>query len=59
MIRDSLMRSQNKAFQQFFKNGRKITDFEIVDKEAVELSEIIKNRKEKYFYDLSLKMNNP
>ena len=42
-----------------FKNGRKITDFEIVDKEAAELSKMIQNRKERYFYDLSLKLNNP
>ena len=28
-------------------------------KEAAELSEIIQNRKEKYFYDRSLKLNNP
>ena len=32
---------KNKTFQQYFKNGRKIADFEIVDKEAVELSEMI------------------
>ena len=30
-----------------------------MDKEAAELSEIIQNRKEKYFYDQSLKLNNP
>ena len=53
------IKSKNKAFQQYLKNGRKITDFEIVDKEAAELSEMIPNRKEKYFYDLSLKVNNP
>ena len=41
-------------FQQYLKNGTKITDFEIVDKE-------VKKRmwKEKYFYDLSLILNNP
>ena len=44
---------------QYLKNVRKITDFEIVDKEAAELSEIIQKRKEKYFHDLSLKLNNP
>ena len=38
---------------------RKTTKFEIVDKEAVELAEMIQNQKEKYFYDLSLKLNNP
>ena len=53
------IKSKNKTFQQYFKNGRKITDFESVDKEAAELSEMIPNRKEKYFYDLSLKLNNP
>ena len=36
-----------------------ITDFEIVDKEAAESSEMIQKRKEKCFYDLSLKLNNP
>ena len=30
-----------------------------MDKEAAELSEIIQKWKEKYFYDLSLKLNNP
>ena len=39
-------------------NG-KITDLEIADKEAVELSEVIQNWKEKYFHDLSLKLNDP
>ena len=53
------IKSKNKTFQQYFKNGRKITDFEIVDKEAAELSEMIQNRKERYFYDLSVKLNNP
>ena len=53
------IKSKSKTFQQYLKNGRKITDFEIVDKEAVELSEIIQKRKEKYFYDLSWKLNNP
>ena len=51
--------SKNKRFQRYLKNGRKITDFEIVDKEAAELSEMIQNRKERYFYDLSVKLNNP
>ena len=53
------IKSKNKTFQQCLKNGRKITDFEIVDKEAAELSEMIQNRKERYFYDLSVKLNNP
>ena len=53
------VKSKNKIFQQYLKNRRKITDFEIVDKEAAELSEMIQKRKEKYFYDLSLKLNNP
>ena len=30
-----------------------------MDKEAVELSEMIQNWKEKYFYDLPLKLNIP
>ena len=30
-----------------------------MDKEAAELSEIIQNRKERYFFELSVKMNNP
>ena len=42
-------KSKNKTFQQYLKNGRKITDFEIVNKETAELSEMIQNRKEKYF----------
>ena len=54
---------QNKIQEQdiptIFKNGRKITDFEIVDKEATELSEMIQNWKEMYFCDLSVKPNNP
>ena len=29
-----------------------------MDKEAAKLSEMIQNRKEKYFYNLSLKLNN-
>ena len=39
------IKSTNKTFQQYLKNGRKITDFElwIVDKEAAELSEMIQN----------------
>ena len=35
-------RSKNKTFQQYLEYGKRITDFEIVDKEAVELSETIK-----------------
>ena len=53
------IKSKNKTFEQYLKNGRKITDFEIADCEAAELSKIIQNRKEKYFFDLSLKLNNP
>ena len=53
------IKSKNKTFQQYLKNGRKITDFEIADKEAAKLSEMTQNWKEKYFYDLSLKLNNP
>ena len=30
-----------------------------MDKEAARLSEMIQSRKERYFYDLSLKLNNP
>ena len=40
------IKSKNKTFQQYFKNGRKITDFENVDKEAAELSEMIPNWKD-------------
>ena len=53
------MKSKNKTFQKYLKNGRKITDFEIVDKEEAELFEMIQKWKEKYFYDLSLKLNSP
>ena len=53
------IKSKNKTFQQYLKNGRKVTDFEIVNKEAAELSKLIQNRKKKYFHDLSLKLNNP
>ena len=35
------IKSKNKTFQQFLKNGRKINDFKIVDKEAKELSKMI------------------
>ena len=52
------IKSKNKIFQQYLKNGRKITDFEIVNKKAAELSEMIQNRKERYFYDLSVQLNN-
>ena len=45
------IKSKKKTFQQYLKNGRKITDFEIADKEAAELSEMIQNWKESYFYD--------
>ena len=30
-----------------------------MDKEAAELSEVIQNRRERYFYDLSVKLKNP
>ena len=53
------IKSKNKKFQRYLKNGRKITDFEIVDKEAAELSEMVQKRKAEYFYDLSLKLDNP
>ena len=43
------IKSKNKTFEQYLKNGRKTTDFEIVNCEAAELSEIIQNRKEKFF----------
>ena len=42
-----------------FKKLDEITDFEIEDKEAAELYEIIQNRKERYFHDLSVNLNNP
>ena len=51
------IKSKNKTFQQYFKNGR--SDFEIVDKEAAELSEMIQKRKKRYLYDLTLELNNP
>ena len=53
------IKSKKKTFQQYLKNGRKITDFEIADKEAAELPEMIQNRKESYSYGLSVKLNNP
>ena len=43
-------KSKNKTFEQYLKNGRKITDFEIADCEAAELSEIKQNRKRKVFF---------
>ena len=43
------IKSKNKTFQQFLRNERKITDFEIVDKEALGLLEMIQNW-EKYFH---------
>ena len=39
-------KSTNKVFQQYLINGKKII-------------EMIQDRKEKYFYDLSLKLNKP
>ena len=53
------IKSKNKTSQQYLKNGRKINDFEIVDKEAAELPEMIQNQKERYFCYLSVKLNNP
>ena len=53
------IKSNNKTFQQYLKNRREITDFKIVNKVAAELSQMIQKWKEKYFYDLSLKLNNP
>ena len=53
------IKSKKKTFQQHLKNGRKITDFEIADKEAAVFSEMIQNRKESYSYGLSVKLNNP
>ena len=52
------IKSKSNIFQQYLKNGWKKTDFEIDDKEA-EVSEMIQNQKDEYFYDLSLKLNNP
>ena len=51
------IKSKNKTFQQYLKNEWKKTDFEIEGKEA-QVSEMIQNQKDKYFYDLSLKLNN-
>ena len=42
-------KSKNKIFQQYLKNGRKITDFETVNKKAAELSEMIQNQQKKVF----------
>ena len=53
------IKSNNKTFQHHLENGRKITDFEIVDKEVAQLSEMTQNEKENYFHDLPLKLNNP
>ena len=39
------IKSKNKTFQQHLKNGRKMTDFQVVSKEATELSEMIQNPK--------------
>ena len=50
---------QEQDIPTIFKKLDEITDFEIEDKEAAELYEIIQNRKERYFYDLSVKLNNP
>ena len=43
------IKSKNKTFQQYLKNGRKVTDFEIVNKEAAELSKLIQNQKKSIF----------
>ena len=51
------IKSKNKTFQQYLKNEWKKTDFEIEGNEA-QVSEMIQNQKDKYFYDLSLKLNN-
>ena len=37
--------SKKKTFQKLLKNDRKMSEFEIVNKEAVEFSEMIRNRK--------------
>ena len=47
----SKMKSKNKTIQQYLKNGRKWLIFKLQIKKQ-------QNRKEKYFYDLSLKLNN-
>ena len=52
-------KTKDKTFQQYLRNGRKIADFEVVDKEAAEFSEMTHNQKESYFYDLSVKLNDP
>ena len=42
-------KSKNKTFQEFFKKNQiKIADFEVVNKDAAELSEMTQNQKEKY-----------
>ena len=43
------IKSKNKTFQQYLKNGRKVTNFEIVNKEAAELSKLIQNQKKSIF----------
>ena len=53
------IKSKNKTFQQYLKNGRKVIDFEVVVKEAAELPEMIQYQKEKSFYESALKLNNP
>ena len=53
------IKSKNKTFQQYLKNGRKVIDFEVVVKEAAELPEMIQCQKEKSFYESALKLNNP
>ena len=50
---------QEQDIPTIFKKLDEITDFEIEDKEAADLYEIIQNRKERYFYDLSVNLNNP
>ena len=39
------IKSKSKALQQYLRNVRKITYFEIVDKEPAELSDMIQNQK--------------
>ena len=43
---------QEQGIPTIFKKLDEITDFEIEDKEAADLYEIIQNRKERYLYDI-------
>ena len=49
------LKSRKKTFQWNLKDERKTN---ILNKEAVEMSKMIQNRKENYFHELSLKLNN-